>query len=169
VTGGDGAGMFELGVDPTTGSGTANIVTDGLGNTFNVRGDKATIDAGSGSDTVSLYGGNSSLIFHGSGNMLFVHPYPPFTAGTSSAQSVVSDQSADLQVYVDPVAAMLDFASLGNAAVLHLLGSAIYATGDQAFAALTPDGAGGSFLPIDHGSVHFAAGIALHAGNFAVT
>jgi hypothetical protein len=158
VTGGDGNGTFRV-------SGIADIITDGPGNNFEVRGGQATIDAGSGSDTVSLFGSQTSLIFRGAGDMMFVHP---LSSPGVTGPNIVSDQSTDLQVYIDQVTASIDFTAFGAASVVHLLDSTAYSSAADAFNALVPDSAGGSILRYDGGEIHFAPGIVLSVENFKI-
>jgi hypothetical protein len=146
-------------------SGIADIITDGPGNNFEVRGGQATIDAGSGSDTVSLFGSQTSLIFRGAGDMMFVHP---LSSPGVTGPNIVSDQSTDLQVYIDQVTASIDFTAFGAASVVHLLDSTAYSSAADAFNALVPDSAGGSILRYDGGEIHFAPGIVLSVENFKI-
>jgi len=169
VTGGDGGGSFTL--DPSFGSvpAASSIITGGLGNVFTLQNVFSSIDAGSGSDTVSLSGGTESLVFHGSGDLLFVHSGRGGQPGPTNPTATISDQSSDLQAYVDNSLATLTFTQLGAAAVIHLLGgNGGYAMPDQAFAALTPDGAGGTMLRLTSGTIDFAPGIQLRVDTFAI-
>jgi len=170
VTGGDGGGTFNLNPAYISVPSPYSIVTGGEGNVFNLRGVTAAIDAGSGSDTVSLFGSRATLVFHGSGNLLFMHPGGQGSqSGPPAPVATVADQSSDLQTYVDNASASLTFSELGAGAVVHLLGgNGGYATPGQALAALTSDGAGGTLLPLTNGTIDFAAGIQLGAGNFAI-
>ncbi len=168
IVGGDGGGDFFFSRDATTGAGLTNLVTDGQGNQVTLRGAQATIDPGSGGDIVSLDGGQSSLIFHGSQDMLFVHALQLGANVWANPTSTIADHSSDLQIYIDPVAATLDISQFGAASVIHLLDPAAYASAADAYAALTPDGAGGVTLPLAGGSIHLAAGVSLNAGNFAI-
>ena len=170
VAGGAGYGTFDRSGDPATGNGgPSSITTGGEFNAVTLRGGNTTVDPGSGNDTVSLFGGNSSLVFHGAGNMLFIHPGPAGNSNGGPATSTVNDQSADLQIFVDPGLQSLTLSQFGPAGVVHLLGGAGgYATPDQALAALTPDGTGGYTLPVNTGAIHFGAVPHLQSSNFAI-
>lgn len=169
VQGGDGYGTFTAAGNYFNGGGTTSITTGGEFNDVKLTGGTSTVDAGSGNDTVSLIGGRSSLVFHGSGDMLFIQAGPPQSSNGGPVTSVVDDQSTDLQIFVGPSLLSLNLKEFGPGGVLHLTGGAGgYATAGQAFAALTPDGAGGSLLQVGSGTVHLEPGITVNSGSFQI-
>ncbi len=167
VVGGEGHGSFDFSGISAGGPVRNSVTTGGAFNVVSVQGGSATVDPGSGDDTVTLLGSNASLMFHGSGNLLFLRFSGAFGAGPAGA--VVQDQSTGLQVYVESPLQSLDFQSFGAGGVIHLIGGAGgFTSSQQAADALMADGAGGAMLKIDTGSIHFAAGISLDSSRFAI-
>ncbi len=169
VTGGDGQNTVTLGVQTYGARVTDTVTLGGENNTVNLLDSLSAIDAGSGHETINLYGGKASLVFHGSGNILF-DSGPQFYIGqVYNPTGTVDDFSSDLQVYLSPSLGSLDFKEFGPAGVIHLQsGAGSFTTADQAFAALTPDAAGGSTLMVNAASIHFAPGIPLSSNNFQI-
>lgn len=165
ITGGTGSSSIKV----TNGGANAAVTTGGTLNTVTIDNGQATVDPGSSSDTVSLIGtAAAAVIFHGDGDMLFLHTITDYgQAGAVTAG--VNDQSTDLQVFIDPGLVSLTLSQFGAAGVIHLLsGAGGYTTAAQALAALKPDSGGGTMLAVDTGVVHFGAGITLGSGNFSI-
>ena len=105
------------------------------------------------------------LTFQGSGDVLRLTDQG--SAGDTGTVSVNGGYDA-LQAYVTSQSTNLDFASFGGTDLLHLSKAEGFATPDQAYAALMPDGSGGFVLDVHGGTIHFDAGSHLSAGNFAI-
>lgn len=179
VLGGSGGGTFNLGAS-NDGGGSYTLTTGGTNNTVNLVARQSTIDPGSGSDTVSITGsGSQSVLFQGSGDMLFLHSTPAFGPSEGGVTATVNDQSSNLQVFIDPYLQSLTLAQFGAAGVLHLLnGAGGYTSAAAAAAAITPDTGGGSMLVLNtfntpgvnysSGAIHFAAGEHITVANFSI-
>ena len=168
VDGGDGSGTYEFLNNGLTTNKASSVDTNGPGNTVTQRGTDVTMHLNGGNDTVSVFGGRSSVVFSGSGDMLFVHPGQPFSSGAGGAAVSVLDKSAGLQVSLDPGFGSLDISGFDPTGVFHLLGGiGGFTTPDQAAAAVVYDKTGFNTLLLGSDRIVFT-GVALTADRFTI-
>jgi hypothetical protein len=165
ISGGGGGGTYEFRESFLRG-GPSSLVTNGPGNSVFQRNVEVAMDLGGGGDTVTLLGGKSSVVFHGSGDMLFLQPSEGF-AGSPGTTSVV-DNSAGLQISLDPGFGSVNVLDLDSTSVLHLLaGIGGFTTPDAAAAAVVYGASGINTLMLGNDSVVFS-GAHLTANNFTI-
>jgi hypothetical protein len=107
-------------------------------------------------------------VFSGSNDMLFIHPGRLPSSGAEPAAVSVLDQSAGLQVSLDPGFGTLDISGFDPAGVFHLLGGiGGFTTPDQAAAAVVYDKTGFNTLLLGSDRIVFT-GVPLTASSFTI-
>ncbi len=126
-----------------------------------------TVYARTGSDVVTLSGGNATLVFNGRNDIAFLG------GSANPVNATIDDQSQGLTVYVlnggiDKISGL----ATDSTAVIDLLGGlGGYTSVSKVLSAIKTDPAGGALLPLGSGHSIDFTGVApaeLHAANFLV-
>ncbi|MGI4940836.1 MAG: hypothetical protein ACRYHQ_09785 [Janthinobacterium lividum] len=168
ITGGAGDATLALGSPTGSFTGVFNVSLGGANNSITLQNSIASaLDAGSGSDTVSLLSSSGNVAFHGSGNMLFI-------GGSPSGPIVVNDRSTGLQINVaSALSSPLIISGSDRSLMIDLApGAGSFSSAAQITQHLHSDGAGGMLLSAGTGSasptlIDFVGNTHVTAANFA--
>jgi uncharacterized protein (TIGR01370 family) len=151
-----------------TDSTSGHVIIDTLRTRTTIAtGTGQTVNAGSGSDIVTLGAGKATVVFHGSNDVAFLG------GSTSAVNATINDQSQGLTIYVlNGGLDKINGLATDPTAVIDLLGGlGGYTSVAQVVSALTPDNAGGTMLSLGAGQSIDFAGVtpsSLHAANFKI-
>ena len=167
ITGGAGDATLTLGTPNNGPLGTFNVSLGGTNNSITLQNSVATgLDAGSGSDTVSLLNSSGSIAFHGSNNMLFI-------GGGSTGPTLVNDRSTGLQINVSSaLSSPLIISGADKSLVIDFApGASGFTDATQIAQQLHSNGAGSMVLSAGAGSnsptlIQFTGDMHISAANF---
>ena len=172
ILGGSGDATLTLGTPASAAPGVFNVALGGTGNSVTLQNSVALgLDAGSGSDTVSLLNSSGNLAFHGAGNMLFIGS----AAGSTSTPGpvLVNDQSSGLQIDISSsLSSPLTLIGADKSLLIDFAPGASSLTAAQITTHLHSDGAGGTILSAGASAnspvlIHFVGNTHISAASFS--
>ena len=167
VSGGAGNNTIDL-AGPDVGGGSLTVDLGGLANTLTILAAHATVNPGTGADTVSLQSAIGSVTFHGSADMLVlsgtgIYAGAPnaFVDDRSSGLGItlLAGGSGDLTIDHLDAAGLISFDGRGGFSSVGQVLSDLHATGNGNYSLALPDGSG---------TIDFLHTPNLNASNFKV-